>query len=78
VSGQTYSTVSTVPQSLQYNKLPPKYQYGYQKSQNVMLISNSLMPAFKNAPKEVESKKPRKNVKKRKYSRFAVFWAIAF
>jgi hypothetical protein len=24
-----------------------KYQYGYQKTQNFMLISNSLMPAFK-------------------------------
>jgi hypothetical protein len=26
-----------------------------------MLISNSLMPVFKNAPKNVKSKKPRKN-----------------
>jgi len=26
-----------------------------------MLISNSLMLAFKNAPKKVKSKKPRKN-----------------
>jgi hypothetical protein len=27
-----------------------KYQYGYQKTQNFMLISNLLMPAFRNAP----------------------------
>ncbi len=26
-----------------------KYQYGYKKTQNFMLISSSLMPAFKNA-----------------------------
>jgi hypothetical protein len=27
-----------------------KYHYGYKKTQNFMLISNSLMPGFRNAP----------------------------
>ena len=44
---------------------------GIKKTQNFMLISNSLMPAFRNAPKKVKSKKPRKNAQKRKYSKFA-------
>ena len=35
-----------------------------------MLMSNSLMPAFKNAPKKVKSEKPRKNVKQQKFSKF--------
>jgi hypothetical protein len=30
-------------------KIIEKYQYGFQKTQNFMLISNSLMPALKNA-----------------------------
>jgi hypothetical protein len=48
-----------------------KYQYGYKKTQNFMLISNSLMPALKKMPLiEVKSKKPRKNAQKRKYSKF--------
>jgi hypothetical protein len=42
-----------------------------------MLISKSLMPAFKNAPKKVKSKKPRRNAQKRKFSKFAQFLAIA-
>jgi hypothetical protein len=29
-----------------------KYQYGYPKMQNFMLISNSLMPTKTNAPKK--------------------------
>jgi hypothetical protein len=33
-------------------------------------MSNSLMPAFKNAPKKVKSEKPRKNVKQQKFSKF--------
>jgi hypothetical protein len=37
-----------------------KYQCGYKKTQNFMLISNSLTTAFKNAPKKVKSKKPQK------------------
>jgi hypothetical protein len=34
----------------QQNFFLEKYQYGYKKTQNFMLISNSLMPAFKNVP----------------------------
>ena len=55
-----------------------KYQYGYQKTQNFMLISNSLMPAFRNAHKKVKSKKPRKNALKPKYSKFAWFFRFNF
>jgi hypothetical protein len=44
---------------------------GIKKTQNFMLISNLLMPAFRNAPKKVKSKKPRKNAQKPKYSKFA-------
>jgi hypothetical protein len=36
-----------------------------------MMISISLMPVLKKAPKKVKSKKPRKNVEKQKYSKFA-------
>ncbi len=53
-----------------------KYQFGYQKTQNFLLISNSLMSAFKNVPKEVKSKKPRKNVKTLKIR--LVFWLKLF
>jgi hypothetical protein len=38
---------------------------GSKKTQNFMLISNSLMPLTK-----VKSKNPQKNAQKRKYSKF--------
>jgi hypothetical protein len=44
---------------------------GIKKTQNFMLISNLLMPAFRNAPNKSYKQKPRKNAQKRKYSKFA-------
>ncbi len=46
---------------------------GIKKTQNFMLISISEMPLTK-----VKSKKPRKNVQKRKYSKFALFFGSSF
>ena len=43
---------------------------GIKKTQNYMLISNLLMPAFENVPKKFKAKKQRNNVKKQKYSKF--------
>ena len=44
---------------------------GIKKTQNYMLISNLLMPAFENVPKKSsKQKKQRNNVKKQKYSKF--------
>jgi hypothetical protein len=43
---------------VQYNNM------GIKKTQTVMLISNLLMPAVKNAPKKLKVKKPGKNPKK--------------
>ncbi len=53
-----------------------KYQYGDQKTQDFMQISNLVMSVFKNVPKEVKSKMPWKNVKILKIR--LVFLAIAF
>jgi hypothetical protein len=46
---------------------------GIKKTQNFMLILNSLMPLTK-----VKSKKPRRNAQKRKYSKFAWFFGSSF
>jgi hypothetical protein len=40
----------------QKNFFRENYQYGYQKTQNFMLIYNSLKPAFKNATNKLEAK----------------------
>ncbi len=42
-----------------------------------VLISNSLMPAFKNATKKLKVKTTRE-CEKRKYSKFALFLALSF
>jgi hypothetical protein len=47
-----------------------KYQYGYKKTQNFMLISNSLMPAEIPLTKD-KAKNHKKNAQKQKYSKFA-------
>jgi hypothetical protein len=48
---------------------------GIEKTQNFMLISNSLMPAFKDAPKKVKFKKPRKKMLKNGNSQNRIdFW----
>jgi hypothetical protein len=52
--------------------------YGYKKTQNFMLISNSLMPAFKNAPKKIKSKKPRKNAQNENSQNLHRLLTIAF
>jgi hypothetical protein len=44
---------------------------GIKKTQNFMLISNLLMPAFRNVPNKSWKKKPRKNAQEQKYSKFA-------
>ncbi len=50
----------------------------WEKTQNFMLISNSMMPAFKNVPIKVKSKKPWKNAQKRKHSNFEEFFGSSF
>jgi len=45
---------------------------GIKKTQNFMLISNSLMPLMP------LMQKPRKNAQKRKYSKFASFFGSSF
>jgi hypothetical protein len=51
---------------------------GIQKTQNFMLVSNSLMPAFKNAAKNVKSQKNTEKAKNRNTQNFHSFLAIAY
>jgi hypothetical protein len=55
----------------QKNFFLEKYQYGYQKHAKTVRIWSIFIT-------KVESKKPRKNAQKRKYSKFAQFFGSSF
>jgi hypothetical protein len=50
---------------------------GIKKTQNFMLVSNSLVPAFKNAAKKVNSQKNTEKAKNREYSKISYFFGYS-
>jgi hypothetical protein len=55
-----------------------KISYGYQKTQNFMPISNSLTPAFRNAPNKLKAKNNEKMHKHENIPNSHSFLALAF